>query len=163
VKGEAGLTWAEQEIIGALRRLARAQAQVDDIRARRRSHQPRTFDPADVERLEQLQAQLTVARIEASGRFVKGATRQALRDLERAERRVLDRLQMATYDDYRARVQSLASSEVPVEPAMAAFADRELEAAWAEWRAVRSLPAIQVPVDDADEAPEPVIDLTTSG
>src|SRR4029077_3906389 len=73
------LTWAEQEVVDALKRLARAQSDLADLEARAAATTTHTFEAADVERLEQLQGPLAQARAKAGGRFGKAAARERLR------------------------------------------------------------------------------------
>jgi hypothetical protein len=144
------LTWEEQETLAGLRRLARAQAQL--VAAEGEAPEPtRPFDPVAVAELERVHGQLAEARVRASGRFAKGSTRNRVRELELAERQVLDHLKMATYEDYRARAAG-ARSATAADPDVVAFARRELEAAERGWQELREL---EVPSTTPD------IDLTS--
>ena len=80
-----------------------------------------------------------------------------VRDLELAERLVLDRLRVATYDDYRARAAAPRSPTASLDDVVA-FARRELESAQHEWREVQ---ALEVPPagSTVDENGEVHIDL----
>ena len=72
---------------------------------------------------------------------------------------MLERLGVASYEDYRSQVADAASGVTPVDPAMLDFARRELESAWAEWLEIRSL-TTDLPADPGAELPPPT---TTSG
>ncbi len=152
------LTWAEQEVVDALKRLARAQSDLADLEARAAETTTPTFEAADVERLEQLQGQLAQTRAKAGGRFGRAAARERLDELVMAERLVLDRMGVGSYDDYRSEIE--APLVEAVDPQVLAFAQRELASARAAWLEVQALEIPPV------EAPEPLpeaeatIDLT---
>jgi hypothetical protein len=163
-EAEPTLSWAEREMLDGLRRLARARAQLAAAEGRTAEARPRPFDPEAVAELERIHGELVAARAKASGRFGKGGARQQVRDLELAERQVLDHLKMATYEDYQARAAALPASAV-VDPDVVAFAQRELEAAERGWQEVRALdlPPAEAPTEPASPEPraEPEIDLTS--
>ena len=152
------LTWAEQEVVDALRRLARAQSHIADLEARAGEATTPTFEAADVERLEHLQGQLTHARAKASGRFGKAAARARLDELEMAERLVLDRMGVASYDDYRSVLE--APHVEAVDPQVLAFAQRELVSARRAWLEVQALDIPPVEAPEPLPEPEVTIDLT---
>jgi len=156
------LSWAEQEVVDALKRLARAQSAVADLQARAAEATTPTFEAADVERLEQLQGQLTQARAKASHRFGKAAARERLDELVMAERLVLDRMGVDSFAEYRAEIE--APHVEAVDPQVLAFAERELTSARAAWLEVQALeiPPPE-PATEAVAAPEPeiTIDLTS--
>jgi hypothetical protein len=149
-EGGATVSWAEREIVDSLHRLARAQAQLAaaEEQAAVAADQAR-FDEVDAERLEQVHAELLVARERASGRFAKGSVRQRVGELEMAERLVLERLGAPSYEEFRAKA-ARASSRPAADPDVVAFARRELEAAKSAWLEAQS---IEIP-------PPPDIDLT---
>jgi len=157
------LSWAEQEVVDALRRLARAQSDLVDLESRAADATTPTFEAADVERLEQLQGQLTQARAKANGRFGRAAARERLDELEMAERLILDRMGVDSYREYRAAIE--APHVEAVDPQMLAFAQRELASAREAWLEVQ---ALEIPAaEEAGElapSPEPTpeieIDLT---
>jgi len=152
------LSWAEREVLGALRRLARAQANLAAAEASVEATDAATFDPADVDRLEQVHVELAAARAKASGRFAKGSARQRARDLETTERLVLGRMGVGSYEEYRSLVAARAGSQV-VESEVIDFARRELASAQQAWREVQALE-----VADSDTSvfdPTPEIDLTS--
>jgi hypothetical protein len=155
------LSWAENEVLGALRRLARAQAQLVAAEAQVAAVGSASFDPADVERLEQVHAELASARAKATGRFAKGAARQRVRELETTERLVLDRLGVASYDEYRARADRSQGSQV-VDSEVIDFARRELASAQRAYHEVQALEVVapEVPEAASPAPPEPEIDLT---
>ncbi len=151
------LTWAESEVLDALRRLARAQAQLAAAEAQVAADTA-SFDPADGERLEQVHAQLAKAKGKAAKKFAKGAARERVRELESTERLVLDRLGVASFEEYRARADRRQGSQV-VDSEVIDFARRELASAHRAWREVQALEVVGPEVPDAPE-PEPEIDLT---
>ena len=156
------LSWAEQEVVDALKRLARAQSAVADLEARAAEATTPTFEAADIERLEQLQVQLDQARAKAAGRFGRAAARERVDELELAERLVLDRMGVGSFDEYRAAIH--APQVEAVDPQVLAFAERELAAARAAWLEVQALaiPPAEPAEELATEAePEVTIDLTT--
>jgi hypothetical protein len=142
------LTWAEQEVVDALRRLARAQSDLADLDARAAEASAPTFEAADVERLEQLQSQLAQARAKAGGRFGKAAARERLGQLEQAEQLVLDRMGVADYREFRATIE--APPVEAVDPQVLAFARRELASAREAWLEVQALEV--PPADPAGES-----------
>jgi len=154
------LTWAEQEVVDALKRLARAQSHLADLEARADEATTPTFEAADVERLEHLQAQLTQARAKAAGRFGRAAARARLDEVEMAERLILDRMGVDSYADYRAVIES--PHVEAVDPQVLAFAQRELSSARTAWLEVQALEI--PPVEEPEPLPEPevTIDLTDS-
>jgi len=165
VQAAPALSWAEREVLGALQRLARAQANLASAQAQGEAADAATFDPVDVQRLEELHAELAAARAKASGRFAKGAARQRVRDLETTERLVLGRLGVDSYDDYRSQAAARVDHQV-VETEVIDFARRELASAQQAWREVQALE-----VDDGDAsvfdgrpvvAAAPDIDLTAT-
>ena len=143
------LTWAEQEVVDALKRLARAQSHLADLDARAGEATTPTFEAADVERLEHLQGQLTQARAKAAGRFGRAAARARLDELEMAERLVLDRMGVASYADYRSVIE--APHVDAVDPQVLAFAQRELASARTAWLEVQALEI--PPVEEPEPAP----------
>ena len=152
------LTWAEQEVVDALKRLARAQSDLADLEARAAETTTPTFEAADVERLEQLQGPLAQARAKAGGRFGKAHARERLGELVMAERLVLDRMGVDSYDDYRSEIE--APHVEAVDPQVLAFAQRELASARTAWLEVQALEI--PPVEEPEPLPEPevTIDLT---
>ncbi|HVN51788.1 MAG TPA: hypothetical protein VMT43_10170 [Acidimicrobiales bacterium] len=156
------LSWAEREVLGALRRLARARANLAAAEAKLVDGDAATFDPADVERLEEVHAELGAARAKAAGRFAKGAARQRVRDLESTERLVLGRLGVASYDDYLALAATREGNHV-VESEVIDFARRELASAQQAWREVQALEVVDPdePVGGTGSDPTPDIDLTS--
>ncbi len=158
---EPTLSWTEREMLDSLRRLARARAQLAAAEGHTGDARPRPFDPAAVAELERIHRELVEARAKATGRFAKGGARQRVRDLELAERQVLDHLKMATYEDYQARAAALPSAPAEVDPDVVAFAQRELASAERGWREARALEWPTPDPTDPAPAAEPEIDLTT--
>jgi hypothetical protein len=155
---EPTLSWAEQETLDGLRRLARARAQLAAAEGEPAEPRARQFDPTAVAELERIHGELVEARVRASGRFAKGGARARVRELELAERQVLDHLKMASYDDYRARATGSRAEAPSVDPDVVAFARRELDAAERGWQELRELEV--APLEPA-AASAPDIDLTT--
>ncbi len=154
------LSWAEQELLSALKRLARAQSQLAALESQA-SPPRRTFDPADAQRLEALEADLAQARSKASGRFGKGAARDRVSHLEVTERLLLDQLGVSSYDEYRASVDAPPAAAEPIDEAVLAFARQELASAQQAWLDVQ---ALEVPADPepANHA-APVADESSNG
>ncbi len=154
------LSWAEQEVVDALKRLARAQSAMADLEARAAEATTPTFEAADVERLEALQGQLGQARAKAAGRFGRAAARERLDELELAERLVLDRMGVGSYADYRAAIE--APHVEAVDPLVLAFAERELASARSAWLEVQALEIPPAEPAEPEPAAEPgvTIDLT---
>jgi len=153
------VSWAEREIVDSLHRLARAQAQLAaaEAQAEAAADQAR-FDQVDAERLEQVHAELLAAEARAASRFAKGSARQRVRELEMAERLVLERLGAPSYEEFRARAAQ-ASSVPAADPDVVAFARRELDAARSAWLEVQS---IEIPPSASPSTPASTfeIDLT---
>ncbi|HEY5155690.1 MAG TPA: hypothetical protein VIJ47_13200 [Acidimicrobiales bacterium] len=149
----AHLSWAEQEVLTALKRLARAQSNLQALEGQH-GPAPRSFDPADADRLDALAADLRHARSKASGRFAKGAARERVEELEMNERLLLDRLGVASYDDYRAIVDAPPPAIEAADPAVLAFARQELASAQEAWLSVQAMEVPdEEPVEEPAEAP----------
>ena len=147
--GAPALSWAEQETLDALKRLARAQSQLEALEEQAAVVTP-TIDPADGLRLEQIHDEVVAARAKASGRFGRGAARERLEQLEMNERLVLDQLGLPDYEAYRRAVATAAApGPDPVDPQVLAFARQELVSARQAWLEVQ---AMEVPdVEEPDE------------
>jgi hypothetical protein len=143
------LSWAEQEVLTALKRLARAQSQLQAPKGQR-GPAARSLDPIDAERLESLAAELTQARSKASGRFAKGAARDRVRELELSERLLLERLGVSSLAEFRALVDAAPPTVEPVDPAVLAFARQELASAQQGWLDVQ---ALEMPPEPDPPAP----------
>jgi len=140
------LSWAEQETLDALKRLARAQSHLQAL-----EEQPPTpvaFDPADKVRLEELHAELVRVRAKAGGRFGRAGARERLDHLETSERLLLDRLGVADYDAFLAASVAPRTSAATVDPEVLAFARQELDSARQAWLEVQ---AMAVPDAEPDE------------
>jgi hypothetical protein len=151
------LSWVEREVLDSLRRLAIAQANLAAAEAQGEAADATSFDPADVERLEEVHVDLAAARAKAAGRLKKGGARQRVRDLETTERLVLGRLGVDSYDEYRSLAAARVHHQV-VESEVIDFARRELASAQQAWREVQALE-----VDQRSASvfgPQPDIDLT---
>ena len=148
------LSWAEQEVLNALKRLARAQSQLQALEGQGGPAR-RSFDAADGERLEALEIDLAQARAKASGRFAKGTARERVDELEVSERLLLDHLGVATFAEYQTMSEAPASADT-VDPAVLAFARQELASAQQAWLEVQALETPDAPPTDspADEAAE---------
>ena len=149
------LSWAEQEVLTALKRLARAQSQLQALEAQVAPAR-RTFDPVDAGRLDALAVELVQARSKASGRFAKGAARDRVSELEMSERLLLERLGVSSYAEYRAVVDAPAPTTEPVDDAVLSFARQELASAQQAWLDVQAfdMPADPEPPAQADPADE---------
>jgi len=143
------LSWAEQETLDALKRLAGAQSQLQALEDRA-SATPPAIDPTAGSRLEQIHAEVVAARAKASGRFARGAARDRLEQLEMNERLVLDQVGVADYEAYRRLAAAAAApGPDPVDPQVLAFARQELASAQQAWLEVA---AMEVPeVEEPDE------------
>lgn len=132
------LSWAEQEVLDALKRLARAQSQLQALEIQA-GPEVRTFDPADVARLEAVAKDLAHARAKASGRFAKGSARDRVHELEMSERLQLERMDLSSVAELRAILDAPAPAVDPVDPAVLSFARQELAAAQQAWLDVQDL------------------------
>jgi len=146
------LSWAEQEVLTALKRLARAQSQLQALE--RQGGARRSLDADDGQRLEALEIELAHARAKASGRFAKGAARERVAELEVTERLLLDQLGVTTFAEYRTISEAPASVD-SVDPAVLAFARQELASAQQAWLEVQALEAPEASPEDL-AADEPV-------
>jgi len=143
------LSWAEQETLDALKRLARAQSNLEALESQAGPAAPR-LDPDAVTRLERVHAELLEAREKASGRFARGAARERADQLETTERLVLSELGQPDYDSVRSALASSRAAEPTVDPQVLAFARQELVSARQAWIEVQ---AMAVPDPDPDEPP----------
>jgi hypothetical protein len=145
---EHRLSWRDRELLTALRRLANATAQVQALDAARvRQAAAPAIDPADVEQVEALEAELAKLRAKAGSRFGGGAARDRLPDLEAQQRRLLERMGFDSYAAFAARATGDQPVADAVDPAIADFARRELAAAEEAYEELLSMP------DDIDEHP----------
>jgi hypothetical protein len=143
------LSWAEQETLDALRRLARAQSNLVALDAQAGPTGPR-FDPEAVAHVEQVHAQLLDARTKASGRFTRAAARDRVEQLEMAERLALGDLGQPDYDTFRAVLASSLTTEPTVDAQVLAFARQELASARQAWLDLQAMP-------EPDPDPEPEV------
>jgi len=152
--GAPALSWVEQETLDALKRLARAQSQLQALEDQAVAN-PVRLDPADVARVDQVHAELVAARDKASGRFGRGAARDRADQLETSERLLLDHLGFADHDRYLAAVAA-ARGPAPdvVDPQVLAFARQELASARQAWLEVQAMPApvAESPDESSDES-----------
>lgn len=144
----AALSWQERETLAALQRLARAQSQLAGLekQASTASAAP-PLAASDRAHLEAVHADLEAARAKAGSRFARGA-RHRVTDLEHQLRSELDRLDLGSWDEYLARRDEPLPPSV--DPAVLAFARREVEEAeraWLEMQAIELPP----PAHDRDE------------
>ena len=155
----AALSWAEQETIDALKRLARAQADLTALDQQDGLAAAPSFDGEDVARVEAIHADLVQARAKAAGRFGKAAARERASELDLTEHLVLDRMGLASYEDYLAAVRAPVVAVEPVDPQRLAFARSELAAATEAWLDVAAMTVPDPDPDsdsDSDSGPPPV-------
>ena len=142
------LSWRDRELLTALRRLANSQAQVQGLEAALELQRGvRVPDPADVDRIESLEAELTKLRGKAGSRFGGSAARERIPEVEAQQRLVLERLGFSTYDEFRSAGGLAVPAAEPVDPAFVDFARRELAAAEEAYEQLLSMP------DDIDTSP----------
>jgi hypothetical protein len=145
------LSWVEHETIDALKRLARAQADLAALARHPDATAVPSFDADEAARLEEIHADLALARDKATGRFGRHGARERVDELEMSERLVLDRMGLTSYDAYRAATRTPARVVEPVDPQLLDFAREELAAATQAWLEVQ---AIADPVPEADAEAE---------
>lgn len=160
--GATELSWQDREAIGALRRLALAQSQLATLtEAAAEAPPPPVFDAAALDELEQVHTELVAARDKARSRFGGGHARHRVAELEQRQQALLDRLGVDSVEAARHEAALPPAQEV-VDPAVLAFAERELAEATRAWEELRALelPPVEAPPPDdggsgavADEAP----------
>jgi hypothetical protein len=133
------LSWAEQETIDTLKRLARAQSQVQALKEQLAAAGP-PVEAADGARLAEVHAEVLAARSKAAGRFGRAAAQQRLDQLEMSERLLLERIGLADYDAFVARSTPTFSSPAAVDLQVLAFARHELASARLAWLDVQTMP-----------------------
>jgi hypothetical protein len=147
------LSWAEQETLDALKRLARAQSQLQALEEQLPTGVV-PLDPADGQRLVEIHAELVRARSKAAGRFGRAAARDRLDQLETSERLLLEHMGLSDYDDYVAASAPPRSTVAAVDPQMLAFARQELISARQAWLEVQAMAVPDAdPPEPADAAP----------
>jgi hypothetical protein len=145
--GGPRLSWQEREIVSALRRLAKARAQVVELEARLAEQARRPApDPADSALVEELQKEIERVAPRAASRFGAGAARARLAELQRRQREVLARLGFDDYTAYSAAGGGLAPVD-DVDPVFVEFARREVRDAEEALAALLALP------DDGTDLP----------
>jgi hypothetical protein len=156
---EPRLSWRDRELLSALRRLANSRAQVQSLEAAlEQQREIAPTDPADVERVEAFEAELTKLRAKAASRFGGGAARERVPEVEMQQRLVLERLGFASYADFTAAGGRAKPAVEPVDPAFLEFSRHELASAEEAYEQVRAMPD-----DEPDAPPTPTrstIDLT---
>jgi hypothetical protein len=149
-----GLSWQENELVGALKRLANAKSQLASLEAESAAVAAVPIvAPADVEALVANRVQLEAARAKSTARFGGSSARQRAEKLEANERLILDRVGMGEYNDFLAWRDGPPPAP-PVDPAVLDFARREVRAATAAWIQIQSLeiPAVEAEPDEPAEA-----------
>jgi hypothetical protein len=142
------LSWHERELVAALRRLANARSQLVALEEQLEASEVQTLDPADLAEIDAVRAEMDRLQSKAKSRFGGGAARERLAELELSERLVLERLGFATYDELAAfRAQPPPAPSV--DPAIVAFARRELHDAEQAWLEIQ---ALELPPREPDEA-----------
>lgn len=142
-------TWQEREIALALQRLASARVRVASLEEAMATPAAAVAqaDPADVQRLQEIEAEMAKLRPKASARFGGGNARQRIDELEVQQRLLLDRLGVESYEAYLAAV---AEPDAPpaVDPDVMAFAVREFEAAQEAFIEVSTMVIAEADPDD---------------
>jgi hypothetical protein len=153
---EPRLSFKERETLLALRRLANARSQLDQLEEQlaATSRAP-SWDPDDLARAESYQREIDELATKAHSRFGGGNARARLTEVEMQQRLLLDRLGVASYDELR-DTERVAPGGPTVDPAFVDFARRELESAAEAYRQVLSMPDTPVP----EPGPVDPIDLT---
>ncbi|WP_334144909.1 hypothetical protein, partial [Rhabdothermincola sp.] len=138
---EPRLSFKEREMLTALRRLANARSQLSQLEEKLAAQQQRdSWDPGDLERVEELQRELDKLRQKAQSRFGGGSARERLAKVELEQRLILDRLGVGSFEDLEALRRSPTSTADEVDPVFVQFARRELAAAEEAYRQVLLLP-----------------------
>jgi hypothetical protein len=137
--GPAEVSWQDREMIGALRRLALARSQLQTLTDAAAEAPPApVFDTAALAELEQVHADLVAARDKARSRFGGGHARHRVADLEQRQTELLAHLGADTIEAARHEAAMPPTTDV-VDPAVLAFAERELAAATRELAELRAL------------------------
>ena len=123
-------SWQEREIALALQRLASARVRVASLEEQLASPAATVAaaDPADIDRVEALQAEIVKLQPKASSRFGGGNARHRIDELLVQQRLVLERLGFDSYDAYHA-VGARPDAAPAVDPDVMAFAVAEFESA----------------------------------
>jgi len=147
------LSWAERETLDALKRLARAQSQVQALEDQLAAINA-PIDPVDGKRLVEIHGELVQARSKAVGRFGRASARERVDQLEVRERLLLEHLGLADYDAYLVVSAPVRFDQTQVDPQVLAFARQELVSARQAWLDVQALPEPEAdPVEpEADDA-----------
>lgn len=153
------LSWKERELVSALRRVANARSQVEQLEAAGAGRPP--VEPADAARLEQIEEELARLRRKAQGRFGANAARERLGEVEVEQRLLLERLGFESYDEFRASTDSRGGAAEAVDPVLLDFSKRELADAEEALQQVLAMPD----ADETAETPETpaLIDLRAEG
>jgi hypothetical protein len=153
---EPRLSFKERETLLALRRLANARSQLDQLEEQlaAATREP-SWDPDDLARAEAYQREIDELATKAHSRFGGGTARARLAEAEMQQRLVLERLGVTSYDELRT-AERVAPIGPAIDPAFVDFARRELASAEEAYRQVLAMPD--------EPAPEPglvePIDLT---
>jgi hypothetical protein len=146
------MSWHEKELVAALKRLVAARERLAALEAQAGTTVSTGFDPDDEARLDELHAELVHARQKASGPFGRRWS-DKVESLEMNERLVLDRLGVASYEEFRSqRVERPATTVELVDPVVLDFARRELQTAEAAFLDLQTLVV-------AEDEPEPDLEL----
>jgi hypothetical protein len=145
------LSWQENELVNALKRVANARSQLVTLEAEAAvAAKAPHVSAADAAALTANHAQLVQAQAKARGRLGGGAARKRLPELEATEARLLRSARMATYDDFEA--WRLAPNPEPtVDLALLDFARREVTAASNALAQIQSLELPDVEPDELDD------------
>ena len=147
--------WHEKELVSALQRLGVARTRLAALEAQAGETQSVGFDPEEAAHLEQLHAELEEARRKASGRFGKRHA-DRVESLEVNERLVLDRLGVASYDEFvQVRAERVHTTVEVVDPVVLEFARREVADAEAAFLELQSLEVVaDDPADEVEDSDE---------
>ncbi|MFN8038256.1 MAG: hypothetical protein U0Q07_03500 [Acidimicrobiales bacterium] len=159
----AELSWQERELIGALRRLALAQSQLQTLEEAAAEAVPAPeFDHEALAELEAIHEELVAAREKGRSRFGGGHARERAGQLEARQAELLQHLGASSLVEAQAMAAVPPPAEV-VDPAVLDFARREVLAATKAWDEVRALelpPADDAPPTADDDGPgADVVDL----
>lgn len=147
------LSWAEQETVDALKRLARAQSQALALEEQVAAAGP-PVEAADGARLAEIHAEVLAARSKVAGRFGRAAAQQRLDQLETTERLLLERIGLADYDAFVVRSTPTISSPAAVDPQALAFARQELASARLAWLDVQAMPEPGPEISEPEPEPD---------
>lgn len=170
---EPRLSFKERELLAALRRLATARSQLEQLEEKLAAQRQRaSWDPEDLARVDSYQAEIEKLRQKAQSRFGGGSARERLAEVELQQRLIFERLGVVSYEQLQELRRAPANSADEVDPVFVEFARRELADAQEAYRQALLLPEQDELADtsgddgllfgDLPEIPDypPPIDLT---